>query len=168
LTLPTARGLFAEFTGEAVVLEVLPGQWVFALLKGAEGWITDVHPELNELPVLTRLEAIRTLPADLPSPLPQDKWPQMATFANLDDPATVKEVQPNDLAATFGSGARVLAITYEVTQAPVTTRRVAALLPWIDDYYSQGFDGARYRSLDADDPFANSLSSGFFQTRRKE
>jgi hypothetical protein len=60
--------------------------------------------------------------------VPVEQYPLMVTFADLADPASVALVDPNDLAATFGPGVRLKAVTLEVTDAPVMEERVEALL----------------------------------------
>jgi hypothetical protein len=45
----------------------------------------------------------------------------MVTFGDLADPTSVAEVDPDDLAATFGEGVKLKRLTVELTDDPVTT-----------------------------------------------
>src|SRR6056297_3444879 len=44
-TLPEARGVRSELAGEAVVVEVLPGEYLFVLLKGVDDLAHSAFPE---------------------------------------------------------------------------------------------------------------------------
>ncbi|HBM06154.1 MAG TPA: hypothetical protein DD369_11230, partial [Erythrobacter sp.] len=48
-------------------------------------------------------------------------YPMLVTFGDLDDPASVERVDPDDLAATFGEGVRLKRITVQITDDPVTS-----------------------------------------------
>ena len=52
----------------------------------------------------------------------------MVTFDDLSDPATVRKVDPLDLAATFGPGVKLRAVTLELTNAPITSGKVVSAL----------------------------------------
>lgn len=98
-TLPEARGASSSISGEAVVLEVAPGKYLFALLKDLPSPFKVFFP--GEAPVevasrMERLRASRTLPSDL--------YPLLVTFTDINDPASVRRVDPADLDATFGCG----------------------------------------------------------------
>ncbi|MCC6479158.1 MAG: hypothetical protein IT552_08115, partial [Sphingomonadaceae bacterium] len=47
-------------------------------------------------------------------------YPMLVTFKDLADPTSVEQVDPDDLAASFGRGYRLKSITVQVTDAPVT------------------------------------------------
>jgi hypothetical protein len=62
------------------------------------------------------------------------------TFADIKDPKTVIEVDPNNLQATLGPGVSWNEITLESTDAPITTG-IRAKLPWIPAYHNRMLDG---------------------------
>lgn len=124
-------------TGEALAVEVAPGRWLFALLKGDKGW--QGEPGLNAgyaiavpLGLHARspegVDAILSTPKDTPIPLPPEAWPMLVTFDDITKPETVRRVDPADLAAVFGGGVRLEAVTLEVTDGAVTEGRVAGVL----------------------------------------
>ena len=61
---------------------------------------------------------------------PED-LPTLVTFRDPAVPTTVEQVDPNNLAATFGPGARLRRATIEITDEPVT-RGISKVLPWVD------------------------------------
>lgn len=63
--------------------------------------------------------------------VPQKFYPMLVTFGDLKDPKSVKEVKPDDLAATFGSGTSLKSITLEITDEPVTEGVVEKVVPWV-------------------------------------
>ncbi|MBI2718450.1 MAG: hypothetical protein HYX36_06770 [Rhizobiales bacterium] len=63
-------------------------------------------------------------------PVPREFYPLLVTFGNLGNPASVREVKPSDLAASFGPGFALKSITLEITDEPVTEGRVESVLPW--------------------------------------
>ncbi|MBS0563021.1 MAG: hypothetical protein JSR87_00565 [Proteobacteria bacterium] len=52
----------------------------------------------------------------------------MVTFDDISDPKSVRQVDPADLAATFGPGVALKAVTLAVTDAPVTEGKVEGVL----------------------------------------
>jgi len=134
---PGGRG-YARLTGEAVVLEVAPGRYLFALLDGqamlaqqvfaAEIGLDREPAARPEMAVwLDRLARLR-----MSRELPQKLYPLLVTFADIADPKTVRRVEPDNLAASFGPGVRLRAITLEITDEKVTEGRVEAVLGWFE------------------------------------
>ncbi|GHC49029.1 hypothetical protein [Neogemmobacter tilapiae] len=124
-------------TGEALALEVTPGRWLFALLKGDNGW--QGEPGLNAGYVIAvpkghharsaeGVDDILAYPKDQPLELPPEAWPMLVTFDDITKPETVRRVDPADLAAVFGAGVRLKAAKLEVTDAAVTEGRVEGVL----------------------------------------
>jgi hypothetical protein len=128
-------------TGEAVAVEVMPGRWLFALLKGGSGW--QGEPGLNAGFAIAvprghfakSAEGVRDIvmfPRDTPIELPPEAWPMLVTFDDITKPETVRRVNPDDLAAVFGEGVRLKAVTLEITEEAVTEGRVEGVLPWLE------------------------------------
>lgn len=163
-----------DLTGEAVVVEVTPGRYLFALLKGAgtteymgsvaaasmagrEGRVIDgaLFDEVRD----KRDRAAGVIE------VPQYQYPLFVTFADIADPSTVQLVDPTDLATSFGPGVRLASVTLEVTDEPVTEGVVEGKLTWLSKIWPNQLDGRRYESIQAANRLANSLGAGWFSTR---
>jgi hypothetical protein len=59
-------------------------------------------------------------------------YPMLVTFGDLDDPTSVEEVDPDDLAATFGGDVSLKRITVRITDGPVTGG-IEERLAWLAD-----------------------------------
>lgn len=153
------RGLSAtanvfQRKGEAVAVEVKPGRYLFALTPREIGLAYDALHKKFGLPpgdgrgLAPKIAAFRgTVALD-----PKDD-PILVTFANLSDPTSVRQVEPDDLAATFGLGYALKAIKLEVTQEPATAGMIDGLLGWLGPYPEptigapiRGNDGVLYRA----------------------
>lgn len=154
-------------TGEALAVEVAPGRWLFALLKGDKGW--QGEPGLNAgyaiavpLGLHARspegVDAILATPKDTPITLPPEAWPMLVTFDDISRPETVRRLDPGDLAAVFGDGVRLEAVTLEVAEEIVSLGNPSALFVWWDSFHNKQLDGVRYRNAKSNNPFANSLN----------
>lgn len=97
--------------------------------------------------------------------------PGLVTFADINNPASVMPVDPNDLSATLGPGVKWHKITLEIvspglwpfnligiTGEPLTTG-IEKKLPWIPEFHDKMFDGSRVRYSDERGGFSNSLST---------
>lgn len=138
---PSSTGL--RVAGEALVVEVAPGRWFFALLKGDKGW--QGEPGLNARYAIAvplglharspeGVDAILATPKDTPIPLPPEAWPMLVTFDDISRPETVRRLDPADLAAVFGEGVLLEVVTLEVTEGAVTEGRVDRRLKWLGPY----------------------------------
>lgn len=84
-------------------------------------------------------------------------YPRMVRFGSLADPTSVEEVDPDNLAATFGHGVHLRSITIQLTDEPRTDGRIVKILPWIGDYAGSQFDRRPHRYSGG--TLANDLSS---------
>lgn len=121
--------------GEATVVELAPGRYLFAILRGHEDLAQNVfretiglsrksnRPEFNVW--AKRLENLRAT-----ANVPANAYPEFVTFSNVSDPASVKRVDPHDLSAAFGPGYRLKRITLEITDEGKSTT-LKSVLPWI-------------------------------------
>lgn len=125
---PEARGAASSYSGEAVVLEVAPGRYLFALL-GAPNPFEVFFPREAPVEVAPQLEALRETRA-----VPRRQYPTLVTFGDVADPTTVARVDPDDLAASFGPGVALRGMTLEITDDPVTKGVVEGVLGWWCDY----------------------------------
>jgi hypothetical protein len=130
-----------DLTGEAVVVEVTPGRYLFALLKGAgtaeymgsvaAASIAGRDGRVIDGALFREVQGRRDRAAGVIT-VPEVQYPILVTFGDIADPASVKLVDPADLAASFGPGVRLKSVTLEVTDEPVTVGRVETILTWWD------------------------------------
>lgn len=127
----------SSLSGEAVVVDLGQGRYLFALLKGYNEFTGRLaffplpQKPLNkeeDAAVYDQLEALRAT-----TELPRELTPLLVTFADINDPASVQRVDPDDLAAHFGPGYALSSITIAITDEPVTKGRVEAVLGWFYD-----------------------------------
>ena len=171
LVLPEARGVRSKVEGEAVVVEVAPGKFLFALLSGsgeekrdATHWVRPAY-QLSEADSYGgEMMKLLSQPHDTPVPLPPEGWPMLVTFDDISKPETVRRVDPENLAAVLGEGVRLKAVTLEITDEAVTEGRVVPVLLWLNSIGSNRLDGKRIGTIHTDKRFANSLQAGAFST----
>jgi hypothetical protein len=99
-------------TGEATVVEVAPGRYLFALVSGSETRFYGAAPDRFVRPSsfpdgppvrLWRGEWLREIPRQTePVSLLPDHVPMLVTFDDITRPETVRQVDPRDLDAAFG------------------------------------------------------------------
>jgi hypothetical protein len=173
----------ADIRGEAVVVDLGARGLLFALISDLS---EDAFYQAFPVPDghgATTTEGIRYYkslgighravldPNDFPG------YPRMVTFDDLSDPMSVRLVyglpdrkwthspsRTDAFETVFGAGVRLNEVVLETTNDPVTWR-IHEILPWLDEYYSQMFDGNRFHSFVTDTPVASSLSSGAFSTK---
>jgi hypothetical protein len=113
--------------GEAVVVEVGPGKYLFALLKGTPlAWDVFLGRKTPMEVAGQRLESLREN-----RELTRDQFPLLVTFGDINDPKSVRLVDPANLAASFGPGYRLDVITMTITDEPVTEGKVEGVLGWL-------------------------------------
>lgn len=133
---PAKQAVERRVRGEAVAVDLPGGKTLFALLRSDNNvdWASYVFvylapPSPNE-PFADQLDDVLEVTGKqvLPRMWPpvaflkeRSAYPMLVTFGDLTDPASVAEVDPDDLAATFGEGARLQRITVELTDDPVTS-----------------------------------------------
>jgi hypothetical protein len=131
-----------DVTGEAVVVEVTPGRYLFALLIGAG---TTEYMGSVAAASIARRES-RVIDGELFDEvrdrrdraagvimLPEYQYPMLVTFDDLTDPMSVKLVDPANLAASFGPGVRLKSVVLEVTDEAVTGPKVEGILKWLEE-----------------------------------
>jgi hypothetical protein len=153
--------------GEAAVADLGGGRYLFALID-SEDWYLTYHTlskELSREGKKNYATAAREYPnIKGPRPVPPNMYPTLVTFTDLANPKSIKLVDPDNLAAAFGSGYRLRSITLEITDEKVTEGRVKELLGWLSDYYDKQLDGNKYHN--AQNPkVGNDLMAGNFKTR---
>jgi len=96
-------------------------------------------------------------------PIASSDLPDLVTFTDINDPASVIKVDPNNLEATLGKGISWHEITLEITDEP-TTEAIDKRLHWLLEYRKKGvsLDGAAL--ITKQDP-ANALKARNFVAR---
>lgn len=173
------RGTMQKLRGEALYLDLGSGtRPLIALLtsqlhpKSSKEWrwTRDAGPSDNLLTPLygvaiseglidyaSKISRMRGPHKITPSDLPD-----LVTFADINDPKSVIEVDPSDLQATLGSKIAWYEITLEITDEPVTTG-IKAKLPWLPAYFGKMLDGDTVRFYGARKTLSNTLSTADFQ-----
>ena len=131
-----------DLTGEAVVIEVTPGRYLFALLKGAgtteymgsvaAASISGREGRVIDGALFDEVRDKRDRAAGV-IVVPEVQYPMLVTFGDVADPASVTLVDPADLAASFGPGVKLKSVTLEVTDEPVTAGEAEGILPWLEE-----------------------------------
>ncbi|MGX1324965.1 hypothetical protein AB7M17_008418 [Bradyrhizobium sp. USDA 377] len=165
------RGLFGsmggfgnEVSGEAVVVDLGAHGTLFALLHGPKAGFGDLggpawmlfhafadllKSEIDPLPRVRLLREQRPRRV-----LHVDEIPMLVHFRDLDDPESVEQIDPGNLAATFGFGVVLREAVIEVTEDPLTAD-IETKLPWLKTMRTQ-LDGDQYHSRNT---LANELNA---------
>lgn len=122
--------------GEALLLEVKDGKYLFALLGDypaglavqlfAEPPLRSGHPD-EFARALNRINTVRETRSLRP-----EQYPTLVTFDDNKDPASVRRIDPARLDAAFGPGYRIVSITMAITDQPATEGQVREVLGWLD------------------------------------
>lgn len=156
-------GMGTRVRGEASVVEVAPGRYLFALLDGNNEaelalvlFFPDPAPDTFER--ARRLKTLRGV-----RDVPRDRYPLLVTFDDMADPTTVRKVDPANLAAIFGPGVSLRRITLEITDEGVTAGKVERVLGWLGPYPEPKLGPATRRTSNI--PFYRRVSHGNFLRR---
>ena len=144
------------------MVELSPGKFLFALLGEGSTKELATRTFKDQLPYdpdesWAKIETLRETHAINP-----DDYPLLVTFTDINNPTSVKEVNPADLAATFGQGYRLKDITLEITDEKVTEGIAEATLPWLKNLRSN-LDGSQ--NPNPQFGLSRNLNGGNFMTR---
>jgi hypothetical protein len=116
--------------GEAAMVEVLPGRWLFALVGGdAQRFYTAAEGRFIGM---QRSEWLRQIPQQRGAvTLLPNFVPELVTFDDVNEPATIIKVDPAEFAAVFGDGVSLKSATLEITGEPMTQGQVEKILSWL-------------------------------------
>jgi len=116
-----------DVIGEATMVEIAPGKYLFALLGDPSEYFH--HAARERFEGMTRQEWLYEIPKQSePVELFPGHMPMLVTFEDVTKPETVKLVDPLDLAASFGPGVSLKVVTLEITDEAVTNGRVEVVL----------------------------------------
>lgn len=117
--------------GEASFVEIAPGRYLFALLdNGTEQIPYYTFFSANDKDRERQAAALETMRGV--RDVPRERYPLLVTFTDIADPTTVRKVDPDNLAATFGSGVSLKHITLEITDETMTEGEVENVLGWLE------------------------------------
>jgi len=111
------RSAHPRLGGEAVVVEVGQGRYLFALLQQYRPQ-TEILFFPDEAPLKSAYK-LKDRKGEVLE-VPRGMYPMLVTFGNLNQPMSVEQVDPANLAATFGPRYTLKSITLEITDEPVT------------------------------------------------
>ena len=155
---PAGRKINRRVSGEAVAVDIAPGQTLFALLRSDNNvdWASYVMqmqaPKLAGEPWEERFDNMLLLEGEitLPRTWPpvghleeRSAYPMLVTFADLNDPTSVALVDPEALAASFGEGVSLRRSTVAITEDPVT-EGIEERLGWWDTVYEMGLSSEQF------------------------
>ncbi|WP_027665282.1 hypothetical protein [Rhizobium leguminosarum] len=129
-------GFSNDLSGEAVVVELASGKYIFALLKSYDGLASAqvLRPPISRSGNAASLrEEIRAQNDHLERlretrDVPKSAYPVLITFSDLSDPATAQKVDPVNLEAPFGSGYRLVSIKLAISDEAKTEGIVQRVL----------------------------------------
>lgn len=164
-------GIGGTFCGEAVVVDLGEAGLLFALLNGPYGggsWplfmphhalasLLGTEDMVDEavLDRLTRMDGVSAV-------LSAEDYPTFAHFRDINDPKSIEEVNPLDLAATFGAMTRLREVRMEMTRDPIA-HDMYKIIPWIKSINGGYLDGANVGSA-----ANNGMHGGYFTTGFKK
>jgi hypothetical protein len=168
----TAGGVDGRIRGQAVAVDLGARGILFVLLKGRDS-PTQIGslamPALLPQPPdpggtadglgnnIAALKRVRGA-----APVPPETYPMLVRFGDIRNPASVAEVDPANVSASFGPGVRLRRMTAEITDDDVTTG-IEERLPWWDEYRGRRLDGAPVGIEDLRNPIlAHHLAQGSF------
>jgi hypothetical protein len=129
--------LQSKIEGEAVVVDLGNGRYLFALLShaGDSGYMAGLAPRIvvDRDKLVWSLEAItraKALSGRLE--VPSKHFPMLVTFTDINDPKSVKEVDPVNLGTTFGVGYSLKSVTLEITDEAVTEGKIENVMSWLE------------------------------------
>jgi hypothetical protein len=131
----------SKVTGEAVVVELGSGKFLFALLSGSHGlkgaaaniasfayWGADKAAGTD-----AGLRFLTNLPIGTSAVLDSGNYPLLVTFSNVNDPSTVQTVDPANLDANFGKGWALNSISIEITADAISKGKLRGISSWLNE-----------------------------------
>lgn len=133
--LPSINPFTSEVRGEAVVVDLGEGQYLFALIKNAPTIAMHTYAEMPKGPygsqaLKSRASAVVKSDGEKRE-VPKSGYPMFVTFGDIKKPETVKKVDIDNLAINFDGDYSLKEIILEITDEPVTEGRVEAVLDWL-------------------------------------
>ncbi|MEG3144632.1 hypothetical protein U1839_08190 [Sphingomonas sp. RT2P30] len=175
--------IFVDVRGEAVAVDLPGGQILFATLSEWAGWVMlNANPYPKELDyrnknvdadhvryeLMLANDALITLPRYF-TPLSatgmqQSGYPMLVHFSDINDPKTVRIVDPENLSASFGKRFNLRRVTVQIVNDNITTG-ISNKLKWLRDYAEKHkrLNGSVSTSISTNEASDN-LDAGSFST----
>jgi hypothetical protein len=116
--------------GEAVILEVKPNKYLFVLMEDKTAYLAHfAFPRLSANDDPDDFYAALVATRDV-GDVPPKRYPLMVTFDDINNPKTAKQVDPANLAGTFGDGYALMGMTLEITDEAMTSGQVEKVVSW--------------------------------------
>lgn len=160
-------GSRASARGEAVAVDLPGGQTLFALVTSETDpdWLATAAARAvgDQVPPERQGKGGYFEDHHLKGDLKPEDYPRLVRFGDMNDPATVQEVDPINLRTQLGAGVRLSRITLAITDDPVTDQ-LRKHLPW-----SSSQAGSLVKQTGGKDigdlPLAGRLNDGDFLRR---
>lgn len=155
LIFPEAGGGFHKVRGEAVVVDLGEGRVLFALLphEGVRAaYAADRRIEAFDPDAFRRyVFKLKYLTSHAPADVQRENYPRLVTFADISEPSSVALVDPDDLAASFGPGCALEAVTEGVVEGVLPCLNSGKACIPLNTHYEYGH------------PLRNILNSAFLR-----
>nr|WP_316656190.1 hypothetical protein [uncultured Gellertiella sp.] len=156
----------SSVTGEAVVIDLGGRHFLFALPnRGYDSTaVKAFFPDPEKPRMWEEMEPLYDWLLTLRETreVPLKRYPRFVTFDDIENPASVKLVNPSDLEASFGPGYRLNQITIAVTDEPETEGTVEKVLPWLCSYKNDRLRLSGKTGPIGDNLLANNISGDDF------
>lgn len=151
-----ARGWRSRVKGEALAVEVVPGRYLFVLIGSGYNsedpvrWLRNTYrqPAFHKGPIThTRFGWIRAIKrSDGYFEVPVSSYPYMVTFDDINDPASVILVEPEEMDQIFGPNVSLKSFALTAVNKKVEIGRLQQLLPWLTRIAERSLCKASYRT----------------------
>jgi hypothetical protein len=132
-----ARGGRWRVEGEALAVEVVPDRYLFILINNEKpiSWLFKAfrQPAFHKSPNKhTRFGWMRAIKrSEGYFEVPASTYPKFVSFEDMNDPASVILVDPNEMEKVFGVGVRLKSFALNATRKNVEIGQLRNLLPWL-------------------------------------
>ena len=155
-------------TGETAFVELPGNRYLFALLGGGP---SNSGPQTNAVNIFEDrlpqrgIERFALLSKSrFKTEIPRSHYPLLVAFMDINDPNSVREVDPDNLAPMFGPGVSLKRLTLEITDEPVTEGKIEQVLGWWCDLRKKRarLNGSTSIAI-SDNELSNNLGTGSFR-----
>ena len=160
----------STLTGEATVVDLGGGRFLFAIFNSNGNTFSGIAKHMAEFAFCTSQQMspgeacfkhLRDLPPGTATELKPDNYPMLVTFDDIKDPKTVRQVDPFNLATTFGDGYALKSMQLEITDEKLTEGKVEGVLGWIYNLPQPGLCPPTFKPI-SESPFCSLLGKREF------
>jgi hypothetical protein len=149
--------------GEATVVELPDGRYLFGLLTGACGLPFALFKDKYDsaagdqvwsgVQVMPNLREVRDVPLNDPN-----LHPLFVVFSHVRDPNTIQQVTVANFSEQFGVKDRISRISVEINPIYKYSGKIEQILPWVNSLKGNMIDGGFAISINAINNLANRLT----------